>query len=212
MRKHFTPHLLFPLLILCFGISTQGLLAQCFPDITPPVLDCSVSPPGNLFLNNSFEEPPAHDRNFAANWTSFGATFSVDENVVGTAQDGRYFMKTFGGVSGMFQDFPVTPGDIVTISAFMQNASFDRMGSLSEGFVKYDFLNAGGGIIGASEGARLNSSIPLDVWLPITHTDTVPAGVATVRAVVIAFGFAGGAVMFDNASFTNSNSQPVPLG
>jgi hypothetical protein len=212
MRKLFTSDLLLFLFVFVFGASAQGLVAQCAPDITPPVLDCSITGPSNMLLNNSFEEPPVHDRYGADSWVPFGAAFSVDQNAIGFAQDGKYFMKLFGGNSGLFQDHPISPGDIVSASVFVQNASWDRMFPGCAGFLKLEFFDAGGGFLGFSESSKLDNTIPLDTWTPIVYNDTAPAGAATVRMVVIMQCTGRGAVMFDNASLTNLSAPGNPLG
>jgi hypothetical protein len=180
-------------------------------DTEAPVANCPEGPSagGNLLLNGSFEDgvlfnvPGAGD-----NWFPFGAVFGIDGNIIPPAKDGQYYLKMFGGNSGAFQDVPVAPGENLTASVFLQNASFDPMLPGCEGFLKLEYLNSSGGIFLVEESVRLNNSTPQNVWTEITMNSTVPAGATAVRFVVIMQCSAGGAVFFDDASLT-SDAPPT---
>ena len=198
----------------------SGNTASCSFDVTvidneAPVVDCSRPAGGgggNLLFNNSFENGSIHDQQgTVSNWAPFGAVFPLNQNIVGNAQDGDFYLKMFGGNSGIFQDLPVSGGDTLTASVYIQNASFDPMLPGCTGFMKLEYFDAGGGLIIANESSRLDHTIPSNTWTQLTFNDVAPANAVTVRYVAIMQCSAGGAVMFDNASLIN-NSNQAPVG
>lgn len=210
MKKFITQNL-----VICFAmistlaLSLNGLTAQCAPDVTPPVVDCSQAQGGqNMLLNPSFEEGAQFNVPNPQDWVDFNVpAFAIDARIIPTANDGDFYLKMFGPWSGIYQDHPVSPGDSLVASAYIRNAGFDQMQSGCEGFIKFDYLNGAGGVTGAVESNRLTNSLPIDVWTQVTMNEVVPPGVATVRMVLIMNCPAGGAVMFDDASLVNTSAS-----
>jgi hypothetical protein len=198
-----------------------GNTSQCTFDVTvndtqAPVANCPEPPVagGNLLENGSFETNDGFDQPFLnAGWTGFdvASAIRVSDGRTGTApQDGSWYLKMFGGNTGIFQDVPVTVGETLNASVYLLNAPFDPMLPGCEGFLKLEFINSAGGIFGVQESARLDNTTPQNVWTEITLSGiTVPAGAVAVRMVVIMQCSAGGAVFYDNASLT-SDAPPSP--
>ncbi|MEM7104163.1 MAG: HYR domain-containing protein [Bacteroidota bacterium] len=175
-------------------------------DIEDPVISCGSIGPSNILVNPSFETGNAFNIPFSGSgWTSFGAVFGIDGNIIPPGQDGNFYLKMFGGNSGTFQDHPVNPGDNLTASVYIENASFDPMLPGCEGFVQLDYFDSGGGLISVVESIRIDNTLPQNTWTQISLNDTAPAGAATVRFIVIMQCSAGGAVMFDDASLINNS-------
>ncbi|MDB9961477.1 HYR domain-containing protein, partial [Oceanihabitans sp.] len=168
-----------------------------------PTIDCDVAGPQNALANNSLEINNGHNTQGVANWNQFGPVFMLDQNLIGTAQDGDFFAKIFGPNAGLFQDFPVTAGDNITGTVYMQNASFDQTNPNGGGQVKLEWL----GTPEVATSDLFTSVNPLDVWTEVSVNAVAPAGATGVRFVIICQQPAGGAIMFDNASLIN-NSQP----
>lgn len=221
MKKMLTPSLwLSCLLFLSFTLVNQPLSAQCGPDVTPPTIDCTTSQAGgNKFVNPSFEDNNGHNTPNFPNWSGFGPAFALNQNflIPFTAQEGDFFAKLFG-VSGLFQDIPVNPGDNISMKINVMNASFDPIrpapswGFNGGAFIKLEYLNSTGGIFAPVESPKLNFFTPSDVWIPLTLNATVPAGAVAVRAIVFCGQPDGGACMFDNVSFENLSEVGQPIG
>ena len=177
-------------------------------DAEAPIVDCSrAQGAGNLLNNPSFENGAAFNQPFNTDWNTFGAIFAIDANIIPPGQDGNFYLKMFGGNTGLFQDHPVQAGDSLTASVYIQNASFDPMLPGCEGFIKLEYFNNTGGVISVSESNRINNTLPQNTWTQITLDDVAPAGAVTVRYVVIMQCSAGGAVMFDDASLINTTAN-----
>ncbi|MFK7970457.1 MAG: HYR domain-containing protein [Bacteroidia bacterium] len=217
MKKLITSNLIASLLMIStLAFTFSSLQAQCAPDVVNPVVDCSLAQGGlNLLNNPSFEKNAVFNVPRPADWVDFNVpAFAIDARIIPTANDGDFYLKMFGPWSGIYQDHPVSPGDNLVASAYIRNAGFDQMQPGCEGFIKFDYLNSGGGIIPnvVVESNRLTNSLPLDVWTQVTMNEIVPPGVATVRMVLIMNCPAGGAVMFDDASLVNTTAPAPPLG
>ena len=173
-------------------------------DAEAPVVDCSQpAGPPNVLTNASFETGAVFNQPFgggASNWTPFGAVFAIDANIIPPGQNGNFYLKMFGGNSGVFQDVPVNGGDNLNASVFIENASFDPMLPGCTGFLKLEYFDAGGNFISATESNRLDNTLPSNTWTQLTLADVAPANAATVRYVAIMQCTAGGAVFFDDAS------------
>ncbi len=184
MKKH-------PLLLLSF------LCLFAFSGMANEATSCD---PVEILNNQSFETGAAFNQPFNTDWFPFGAVFAIDGSIIPPVQDGQFYLKMFGGNSGIFQDHPAIPGESLTASVYVMNASFDPMLPGCTGFIKLEYFDAGNGLVSVTESTKLDHTLPSNTWTQITLNDVVPAGAATVRMVVIMQCTAGGAVMFDNAS------------
>ncbi|PNQ72804.1 hypothetical protein C1T31_09850 [Hanstruepera neustonica] len=196
----------------------NGQIVACTTDVIvedneAPIINCGATTAQNLVINNDFENNAIHDGLGSTNWISFyeawGSVRSYDQNIIGSAQSGNFYIKMFGPNSGVFQDFPVNTGDNITGKVYMQNASFDPTNPDGWGQVKLEWL-VGGSIVGVETSPFFTSaSSPQDVWTEISVDATAPVGVTGVRLVLISQQPTGGAIMFDNASLVNNgNTSP----
>lgn len=189
------------------GNSSSCSIKVTVTDNEAPVLNCGTSDP-NILINPSFDNGAAFNQLFQTNWNRFGAVFAIDANLIPPGQDGSFYLKMFGGNSGLFQDHPVNGGDDLDASVYIQNASFDPMLPGCEGFIKLEYFDAGNNLISVTESNRINNTLPQNTWTQITLNDIAPANATTVRFVVIMQCSAGGAVFFDDASLINNNAAP----
>ena len=188
------------------GNSSQCMFNVTVNDTEAPVAECPAPPGGaNILVNNSFEDGAVFNQPFNTDWNTFGAVFAIDANIIPTAQDGDFYLKIFGGNSGVFQDHPISGGDNLNASVYIRNAAFDPMLPGCVGFIKLEYFDAGGAFISVVESNRLDNTLPQDVWTQVTLNDVAPANAATVRFVAIMQCPAGGAVFFDNASLSIDN-------
>ncbi|MEN0005274.1 MAG: HYR domain-containing protein [Bacteroidota bacterium] len=196
----------------CTSEALTGFEIIVIDDTEDPVAICPVPAAGvSVLTNASFEDGVAFNQPGAGtNWTSFGAVFGIDANAIPSAKDGDFYLKMFGGNSGAFQDNPVSPGDNLAGSVFLQNASFDPMLPGCTGFLKLEYFDASNNLISFTESAKLDDTTPQNVWTEIMISDVAPAGAATVRFVVIMQCTAGGAVFFDDASLIVDDGSGPP--
>jgi len=176
----------------------------------------------NLLTNPSFENPDtpfgtggAPEYAGATGWTDFGGPFTI-EDFVGAlpAHDGNQVLKVFG-TAGVYQEFAVSPTDVVTGTAWAYNDSVDPMGAGQVAAVNLEWLTNGtpNGIV--SFGASIDDTVAKDVWTQVGVVGaTVPAGGTNgVRITLITGPFGsgggGGAPKFDDASLT-IQAIPVP--
>lgn len=170
------------------------------------ILGAASAASANLLANPSFEEPvlTGGDVPGAVGWNAFGGVFTIRV----APQSGDNALKMFGAVSGVFQDFPTSPGEQWIGSAYGLNFNGDPILPGQIGAVNIEWRDAGSNLISFDTTPLLDSttpqgSLPSDYNLG-TVTGTAPAGAATARFVLITGAFAGpggGAVWFDNASF-----------
>lgn len=160
----------------------------------------------NLLANPSFELPAltGGDTPGAVGWTAFNAVFTIRV----APQSGDQALKMFGTPSGVFQDFPTTPGEQWIGSAYGLNFNGDALSGAQIGAANIEWRDGGGNLISFDTTQIVSSATPQGA-LPSDYvfgsvTGTAPAGAATARFVLITGAFAGaggGAVWFDNASF-----------
>jgi hypothetical protein len=172
----------------------------------------------NLLANPSFENPQITANGEAAGagtgWNTYNAVFT--ENTTGrgnlAAEDGDQLIKTFGGGSGVYQDFAVTAGEAYNASAFAEFSASDppTPGTSSVGQLLVIFFNSGNSII-RTDALNIVDSLPTsppdDVWVPGSLSNTVPAGAVDLRYQLNTSNQAGGSVFYDNTSLTVT---PVP--
>ncbi|MEM8509793.1 MAG: BspA family leucine-rich repeat surface protein [Bacteroidota bacterium] len=173
-------------------------------DAEAPILDTSGDPT-NMLVNNSFENGAVFNQPFSTDWVPFGSVFAIDGNIIPPVQDGSFYLKMFGGNSGVFQEQPVNPGDEVTASVYMQNASFDPILPGCLGFIRVEYFNSAGNLISSTDSNAVDNTLPQNTWTQIVLNDVAPAGAATLRMQLSMSCTAGGAVFFDNASLFNGS-------
>lgn len=180
----------------------------------------------NMLVNPGFESGAGYG---AAGWITFGNGFTeVAAPPAIVPQSGNGVAKMFGGfsgsfsVSGMFQEFPTTAGDIWSMSVASRHFSGDAMigaGAPSSNWavMKLAFFDASNVELGfaAVEATVLNGSFATDVWHqngPISGA--APAGAVKVQAFLLylAPGNDGGAAQFDDAVVIPAPGSAALLG
>lgn len=141
-------------------------------------------------------------------WTPFGNAFHGTET---GGNAGKLFGNFSGGfnVSGMFQQFPASPGEQYMMDADSFHLASDPMigvGAPNNNWVvmKIAFFDAGGNEIGSAEDTILDGNSPTDVW--ITNPSimgTAPVGTVSVQALILYLQpeVDGGAAHVDNVAF-----------
>lgn len=170
----------------------------------------------NLLVNPGFESPstaPGVEYPGGGDgWTAFGGAFTINNAVEPNTHGGVQVLKVFGE-AGVFQQFAVNPGDVVTGTAWALNSSGDLMGGGQVAAVNLEWFDAGGGSIAVSFGSSIDATATPDVWNNIGVVDAAaPAGAATVQLTLITgpFGDGGpvGAPRFDDAYL---DIRPIPV-
>jgi hypothetical protein len=172
----------------------------------------------NLLANPSFENPAGGPA--IPGWGQFSNAFHDTT----TPRTGGSVAKLFGsfnggfGVSGVFQDFPASPGDIFELSVFSRHNTGDALtgvGAPNDNWVvqKIAFFN-GATEIGGVESTILSGVSPTDTWIDNAAIQgTAPAGTTHVQPLIL-FLQPGppndpGAGLFDDAVF---GLVPEPSG
>jgi hypothetical protein len=177
----------------------------------------------NVLANPGFEDGGV---GFGApGWITFGNGFTESANSCIVPYAGNQLMKMFGtfnpfGVSGIFQEFPTSPGQQWALEAKSRHCSDDPMlgdhihGGTGNWVVqKLAFFDAANNEIASAavESTILDGSFPTNFWFknaPIVGT--APAGCVKLQAFVLYLqpGYDGGAAQIDNVSLTDVT--PVP--
>jgi hypothetical protein len=188
----------------------------------------------NVLANPDFELPDASAGDMAGitGWTEFGAPNTRFVTRGTPPHGGAQCLKMFGpfdvpfGGTGMFQDFPATPGQTWVAQIWSLNFSSDPMNAggnpaSPSNFcaMKIEFRQADGNLVGGVplagvnvfEAIVCNRDSPLDVWqLHGLGSAPAPDGTTTARFLVVevqmhqgtpADPFAGGSVFLDDAFF-----------
>jgi hypothetical protein len=160
----------------------------------------------NVLANPSFELPvlTGGDVPGAQGWSAFNAAFTIRV----APQQGDQALKIFGTPSGVFQDFPTSPGEQWIGSVYGLNFNGDPLSGAQIGAANIEWRDAANNVI-SFESTQIVSSATPQGSLPGDYvfgsvTGAAPAGATTARFVLITGAFAGaggGAVWFDNASF-----------
>jgi len=160
----------------------------------------------NLLANPGFEIPvlAGGDTPGAVGWSDFGAAFTIKV----APHSGDNAFKTFGGTSGIFQDFPAQPGQPWQGSAWILNPSFDAMAGAQIAVANIEWRDAGLNVISFISSQEINASTPTgDQPSDYNFVDVsgiAPPNTAVARFVLLTGAFAGpggGAPFFDDASF-----------
>src|SRR5262245_43722519 len=133
--------------------------------ILPPVASAA-----NLFANPSFEAGPVGYG--ALGWFAFGNTYTEAITPLSGNQVNKQFGNFNGGfnVTGIFQEFPATPGSIWELDVWSRHNTGDSLiGSQQTGgnwvVQKIVFKNGADIEIGANESTILDGTFPLDTWI-----------------------------------------------
>ncbi len=155
----------------------------------------------NQLVNPGFENPPtAPNPEYpgAPGWNSFNAVFTVNNSLV-TPNSGNQALKMFGGVSGVFQQFPASPGQLWDGGAFVLNDAADPMAGGQVAAVNIEWIQAdgntqvpGGSGIGFITNGDTISTTPTGQWNLRPISGVAPAGTAFARFVLITGEFGGG--------------------
>ena len=184
------------------------------------LLFLAVSPASaNVLVNSGFESPViigAEAPGAGDGWSWFGGAFRIQGTPpIGPAGafEGTVVLKVFG-VSGAFQDFAASEGEVWNGGAWILNDSADPMAGGQVAAVNIEWLDAGMNQIGFISNGEFNlvtGSAPQNTWTQQTITGAAPAGTAFARFVVITGDFqpggGGGAPRYDDCFF---EMLPVP--
>jgi hypothetical protein len=161
-------------------------------------------------VNGGFEAGPIGAG--ASSWTTFGNVFTVTNPnpAPDGAHSGTNSLKEFGtfpGVSGAFQQFTASPGQVWDLNGYIINASSDAMqatlGNTNFALLKISFQNAGGEILGI-DSQHITASTPQDVWQFVDANGVAPAGTTFVQlfALFVQPSTLGGSAGYDDISAT----------
>ena len=174
----------------------------------------------NMLANPSFESG-------LSGWSSFGnASAEVSNPPSIVPRTGNQVSKMYGNfwgsfnVTGIFQQFPASPGQTFTLDCWSWQWDGDPMlgvGAPNDNWVvmKIAFFDGGGTAIGGAEQTILDGNFPQNTWIDNSPVSgTAPAGTANVQALILFLqpGVAGGSGCFDDVSFTGPGSQPTYPG
>ena len=185
--------------------------------ITASVAMTATANAANIVVNPSFENPstaPGVEYPGGGDgWTSFGGAFVINSVVEPNVFDGDQVLKVFGE-AGVYQQFSVNPGDVVTGTAWVLNSSLDQMAGGQVAAVNLEWFDLGGSSIAVSFGSSIDASATVNEWINIGVVDAlVPDGAVTVQLTLITGPFGeggpGGAPRFDGA-FLEITPVPVP--
>lgn len=158
---------------------------------------------GNELANPGFESG-------FAGWTPFGNAFvETSSNANFPAYSGNQMAKMFGNfsggfnVTGLFQTFPASAGQVWTMDCFTYNLSSDAMSGGNWAVMKIAFFDAANTEIGFAETRILDANSVRDQWIDNTPASgAAPANTVAVGAYLLFLQpeFAGGAAWFDDVS------------
>jgi hypothetical protein len=177
----------------------------------------------NVLVNPGFEDGSTGQG--ASGWMTFGNVYTEAANPPQFVPfEGARLASIFGpfsgpfGVSGMYQEFPTTPGTQWQLSCKVLHYSGDALtGSEATGgnwvVQKIVFKDAEDAELpGAVEATILDGAYDADVWHePPAINGTAPTGTAQVEAFILYVQPAadGGAAHVDNVDFRIAGSVPV---
>ncbi len=179
--------------------------------------ECSLTVNGgsNLLLNPGFEEAGTGTgfNPFGIDfWTGFGGQQKSSD----VAFDGTYSADVIvndqaGSFSGLFQDtMALEAGDRIFAHAWVYNPSIGGLTGSAAAAIKLEFFPASDVNVPApEEHLTFDANDPVETWVPVTYTTTVPAGITLARIVLISNDTDpnNGPVYFDAAS-AERGTQP----
>jgi len=181
------------------------------------MLGVSSAKAQNVLADPGFEvsqgnvDASAGDQFGANGWVVFGGgTYTTSA----LAHGGTQSFKSFGQYNGAYQQFAVTPGEVLTGSVYSATTAGDTFNGTAA--MEMDLFTDANG-----DGPTYNSfplSTPVTsgdggTWGFLQQTVTVPAGDAFVRYQLIQTAYSGGSVDYDDASLTITPvPEPASLG
>lgn len=171
----------------------------------------------NVLVNPGFESGPTGGG--AAGWITFGNVYTEASNPPQfVPYEGNQVVSMFGNfsggfnVTGMFQEFPTSPGAEWNLSCKTRHFSGDAMmGMAGTGnwvVQKIVFKDAGDNELpGAVESTVLDGTFPTDVWHENAVISAVaPVGTVQIEAFILYLQplFDGGAAHIDNVELTQT--------
>jgi len=169
----------------------------------------------NVLVNPGFESG-------LSGWTAFGNAYGEASNPPQfVPRTGTGVASMFGNwwgvfnVSGIFQEFPTTPGEVWEMSSSARHWSGDPMTAdgVDDNWVvqKIAFFDAANTEIGGVESRILDGTFAMDVWHDAaTISGVAPAGTVKLQALILYLQplYDGGAAHIDDVSLVHR--APVP--
>ena len=168
----------------------------------------------NLLSNPGFETS-------LAGWTSFGPNVYAEaaNPPAVVPHNGTRICKMYGqflggfNVTGIFQTFPASAGQIYQIDCWSRHFAFDPLAGTGGpndniAVMKIAFFDAGGVEIAGAERRILDGTFPTNTWIDNAPVNgTAPAGTATVQALILFVQptVGTGAAQFDDVVLTLQN-------
>jgi hypothetical protein len=159
-------------------------------------------------------------------WTAFGNAYAESSNPPQfVPYEGNGLVSMFGNfsggfnVSGIFQEFPCSPGDRFQLKCQSRHWSGDAMtgqqgvGNSNWVVQKIAFFDAGSVEIGGAESTILDGTFATDVWHDnAAVTGLAPANSVKVQALILYLqpAFDGGAAHIDAVEFYDVTGEPLP--
>lgn len=170
----------------------------------------------SVLLNPGFEVPAVTGGDLfgAGGWVVFGGgTYTTNLS----PHSGLNAFKTFGDVSGAFQEFPASPGQVWEGGVWALNPAFDPMVGGQIAAVNIEWRDSADSLISYDSTLLLTASSPTGFgssdYIFGDVRGVAPDGTTAARFVLIAGAFAGpggGAPRFDDASFAQV-PEPSPV-
>jgi hypothetical protein len=172
-------------------------------------------------VNPGFEIPPipggGPPEYFGApGWTDFGGGTYTIGSVVSPPHSGDQSLKMFGGTSGVFQEFPASPGQLWDGGAWVKNDILDPMAGGQVAAVNIEWHGAGGFISFITNGDTISTTD--NDWHLRPVSGVAPAGTTIARLVLITGEFGGGglpggggAPKYDDAFFGVRVPEPTSI-
>lgn len=145
--------------------------------------------PNTGIANPSFDTyVPTSDYNPDAccvpGWQRPGGNAYINRTFKRTGNSALLMYGQFSGVENtttVYQDVPVTPGDLVDLTGYCGHVSGDTLQGSNVAFMNLEFRDASDTLLTLTSIDLLDASSPADVFLPGTDTATVPATATTAR-------------------------------
>jgi len=138
----------------------------------------------NVLANPSFD-------NDLSGWTAFGNAYHDGRSWARrTAPGAAKLYGTFveGLDSGMFQQFPATPGSIWKLDAYAMTNCIEtpiQPGNTNVVVANLTFKDAAGGVVGTAEQVIMDDTVSPGGWMKHTLFGTAPAGTDSVAAYLL---------------------------
>ena len=179
--------------------------------------ECSLTVNGgaNLLLNPGFEEAGS-GTGFNPFGIDFWIGFGGQQKSSDVAFDGTYSVDVIvndqaGSFSGLFQDtVALEAGDRIFAHAWVYNPSTGGLTGSAAAAIKLEFFPASDvNVPPPEELLSFDANDPVETWVPVTYTTTVPAGITLARIVLVSNDTDpnNGPVYFDLAS-AERGTQP----